>query len=184
MNKVKRGLILVLILMLLLVIPLVLIRHMAGNLTSIDRTLLPLDLIQQTVGTEAPLSVLGDYYYADNSSRLVCLAAEGADVSTFYAVELEKELFHTKCRKLTLTERGPNIYVLLWGNGYVFMVGNPDIAYMELGVISPSPQMVRVPVSSVPFSYYCDWNTWDIDGDPSTCRYQYLFYNHEGKAVS
>lgn len=174
----------ILLLLLLVVVSAVLLVRMVSCFRPLDQEELPLALIQRTTGTEAALSVVGDYYDGESRTRLVCLSTTGELAPTFYAVELRRGLFQTDCRKLQLIERGPDIYVSQWRQGYVFFIGDPDTACIEVTPVNPQGEPVRIPVSGTPFSYYCDWDTWDTEGEYPNRSYQYLFYDRDGELIS
>ena len=148
-----------------------------------EKDLIP--VIQRTVGTDAPLAVLEEYTSDKIDDRLVlCYTTEGAGEPRFYAVELHKTRIGYQCHQTFLVERGKDIYVVVWFQGSVFLINNPNAAYIQISRTSPAGETVRIPVTEVPFTYY--WNRdedpWRTEGD-GTASYEYLFFDKAGKEI-
>lgn len=103
--------------------------------------------VYQFLDTDTPLSLVGDYYYGGNQTRLLCVATNDKNSPDFYAVEVGSGLLKRRYRKLILVERGPSIYISPWGRGYIFLIGNPETAYIEI----KRGETVSIPVPHVPF---------------------------------
>ena len=141
-----------------------------------------LPLIQRTVGTEAPLTVFGDYKSSIGDARLFLCRRE--DNGTLYAVSVSKGWLQYEGHELILVDRGPDIYMVHWGDGEVFMIDNPDVAYIQLSRRNPAGDTVQIPVTSVPFAYYWDWQAEPcVDKNYPVHSYECLFYNHAGEPL-
>lgn len=179
MKKMKR----LLAILILLVIVLLVWKHISVNRMRSPDDFIP--LIQRTLRTEAPLTVLGDYDNNLNDTRLLlCYTTDFRGRADFYAVRLEKGWLQYQCHIMpSLVERGPDLYHVMWGNGYVLISDNPEAAYLELKSPTPAGETVQIPVTSVPFAYYWDWSAEPWLTDATSYSYEYLFYNHAGEPL-
>ena len=145
-----------------------------------------LPLVQRTVGVDSPLTVLGDYQHPsrDDIRLLLCYTTDFTGRADFYAVRLEKGWLQYQGYKVSVVERGPDIYIATWARGSILISGNPDAAYIELKRITPAGETVQIPVTSVPFAYYWDWSVEPWATDATSFSYEYFFYNHAGEALT
>ena len=147
-----------------------------------EKDLIP--AIQRTVGTDAPLTVFEEYDNGPRDTRLLlCYRTDSVGEIALYAARLEKAWVGYKCYRASLVERGPNIYVATWSRGEIFVIGNPDTAYIQITRTSPAGETMQIPVTGVPFSYYWDWNEEPWRTDATSASYEYFFFDKAGKEI-
>lgn len=137
-------------------------------------------VIKKTVGTDAGLMLIGvdpptRYGYGD--STLLCFATNESPPS-YYAVWLSENVLHRfECREIRLYDRWdghPGVYRSLYPNPDIFIIDDPDIAY--LGLYEGGKER-RIEVDRIPFVYF-----WHEDEEAAGGRTLYL-YTKEGELI-